>query len=295
MKKFEKHNKIIQDLVYWTSTSYDNKEKDSQRRLISISRDKVMNVHDEDQIDPVKSVRYQMQKHSEGLNELSLKKHTEIVASCGDDGQIVLTNLGSYRSDILFNHSCEIKHILFLDHYDCLVAADSIGVIMLFAVGFTRLKNKLLLQKQYTTLSATNSLENFPIKCMAFHSKRGLLLFGDDFGNVTIWDISRFLVKLDQFHLTDKKAINYKHNRITIEDWPAGEQHCIYKQMVVVEQEEVFNGEGDKREDKGGDKRDDKGDKKEDKAGEIFMTEGPRDKDKIQTVPSSEHLNTLFL
>lgn len=51
--------------------------------------------------------------------------------------------------------------------------------------------------------------------------------------------------------------------------------------MVVVEQEEVFNGEGDKREDKGGDKRDDKGDKKEDKAGEIFMTEGPRDKDKV--------------
>ncbi len=86
MKKFEKHTKLVQDLVYWTSASYDNKEKESQRRIISISRDKVMNVHDEDQLDPIKSVRYQMQKHSESLNKLSLKKNTELVASCGDDG-----------------------------------------------------------------------------------------------------------------------------------------------------------------------------------------------------------------
>jgi hypothetical protein len=61
------------------------------------------------------------------------------------------------------------------------------------------------------TLSATNSLENFPIQCMNFHSKRGLLLFGDDFGNVTIWDISAFLIKLNEFHVEDKKSVNYVH------------------------------------------------------------------------------------
>ena len=44
MKKFEKHNKIVTDLIYWTSTSVDNNEKDTQRRLISISRDIDMNV-----------------------------------------------------------------------------------------------------------------------------------------------------------------------------------------------------------------------------------------------------------
>jgi WD40 repeat protein len=85
-----------------------------------------------------------MQKHNDGLNKISIKKNTELIGSCSDDGQIVLTNLSSYRSDILFNHSIEIKHILFLNHYDCLVAADSTGMIMFFAVGFTKLKNKKL-------------------------------------------------------------------------------------------------------------------------------------------------------
>ena len=88
-----------------------------------------------------------MQKHKDIINKISLKKNTELIASCGDDGMIVITNLASYRSDIIYNHSVENKNVLFLNHYDCLVAADSIGNIIFFAVGSTKLKNKKICEK----------------------------------------------------------------------------------------------------------------------------------------------------
>lgn len=181
----------------------------------------------------------------------------------------MLTNLGSYRSDILFNHSCEIKHILFLDHYDCLVAADSIGNIMFFAVGFTKLKNKLLCQKQYMTLSATNSLENFPIQCMSFHSKRGLLLFGDDFGNVTVWDISAFLIKLNEFHVEDKKSVNYIHYEMS-----RGEEG------LVVQEQKCGSGKDRKKE-------------KEDSS--VFLTMEAKDSSVFVPNLSDESIREIFL
>lgn len=52
MKKFERHNYMISDLCHWTS--------DSNRRLISCSREHVVNIHDEDSQDPHKSCRYKM-------------------------------------------------------------------------------------------------------------------------------------------------------------------------------------------------------------------------------------------
>jgi len=112
---------------------------------------------------------------------------------------------------MLFRHHSEIKYVLFLDHYDCLVAADSIGNIMFFGINSTKLKNKLLCSKQYETMSAINSLEKFPIKCINFHSKRAQLIFGDEFGNVTIWDVSKLLIKLNQFHIDEWKGTKYKH------------------------------------------------------------------------------------
>ena len=88
------------------------------------------------------------------------------------------------------------------------------------------------------TLSATNSLENFPIQCMSFHSKRGLLLFGDDFGNVTVWDISAFLIRLNEFHVEDKKSVNYVHYEMSRDE--EGE--------VQVQEQKCGSGKDRKRE-----------------------------------------------
>ena len=42
MKKFEKHNKMITDLAHWTS------DDSAQRRVVSVSREETVNIHDED-------------------------------------------------------------------------------------------------------------------------------------------------------------------------------------------------------------------------------------------------------
>jgi hypothetical protein len=53
MKYFSPHAKMVTDLCYWT-----NKDSD-MRRIISVSRHNVMNIHDEDCAEN-KSIRYRM-------------------------------------------------------------------------------------------------------------------------------------------------------------------------------------------------------------------------------------------
>jgi len=63
LKKFERHHKMITDLVHWTSESLDpeltNCESNQDiRRVVSASREDMINIHDEDSSDPKKSCRY---------------------------------------------------------------------------------------------------------------------------------------------------------------------------------------------------------------------------------------------
>lgn len=57
MKKFQRHRKMITDIVHWTSgnqKSDDNNlelgsnDKDDTRRIVSASREDTVNIHDED-------------------------------------------------------------------------------------------------------------------------------------------------------------------------------------------------------------------------------------------------------
>jgi hypothetical protein len=77
MKKFEKHDNeaMITDLAYWTSTSLtyaSDKDKDL-RRIVSISQNPEVFIHDEDSTDPKKSCRYKMVQHRKSCNALSIK------------------------------------------------------------------------------------------------------------------------------------------------------------------------------------------------------------------------------
>ena len=127
MKKFERHHKMITDLAHWTSETMQNPDErnQDQRRVVSISREESVNIHDEDSSDPHKSCRYRMKQHKASCNSISIKSQTELMASCSDDGSIVVTNLMSYRQEMLRRSSgIEIKKIMFLDPHDCLAAAD---------------------------------------------------------------------------------------------------------------------------------------------------------------------------
>jgi hypothetical protein len=70
----------------------------------------------------------------------------------------------------------------------------------------SKLKNKLLTRLVYKTTSATNTFEQFPVNCLAFYDKSNYLLMGDEFGNVTVWDLSDLLNRLKEFNIDEKRG-----------------------------------------------------------------------------------------
>lgn len=145
------------------------------------------------------------------------------MASGSDDGTIFLTNLLSYRQELLFKHQVEIKkvyliniypQVLFLDPFDCLVATDSFGTVFFIGVGLSKFKQKVLLQKVYRTTSLTNKEEQFPVMALSYFRDKGLLFLGDELGNikvivikyVQIWDLNDLLNKIQIHRYEDKKT-----------------------------------------------------------------------------------------
>ncbi len=121
-----------------------------------------------------------MKQHQLGCNSVDIKKGSEYLASGSEDGNVIITNLISYRHEILpRNCENEIKHVKFLDPYDCLIAIDSTGNVVFYGVGESKFRHKIIMEKQYKTESMTNNLEPFPIKAIAFESDLQILILGD--------------------------------------------------------------------------------------------------------------------
>ena len=172
LKKFEKHSQAITDLGHWTSTNQigkpddENFEKDDIRRVISSSRETTDNIHDEDSQDSLKSCRYKMKQHKDSINSISLKYKSEYLASGSADGNVILTNLITYRQENFGKPSEEeIKQVKFLNPFNCLAASDAVGNIFFYGIAPSKIKNKLFYQKSYKTTPQTSSSseEPFPV------------------------------------------------------------------------------------------------------------------------------------
>lgn len=95
---------MVTDLGYWSSdeANLSDERFSDMRRIISISQNTEVNIHDEDAPEDAKTTcRYIMKQHQKGCNSLSLRSGTEILASGSDDGQTIVTNLVSYRHEVL--------------------------------------------------------------------------------------------------------------------------------------------------------------------------------------------------
>ncbi|KAL4445040.1 hypothetical protein ABPG74_018768 [Tetrahymena malaccensis] len=212
MKKFEKHNnRMITDLTHWTSKKPatieiggDDEDEDGtgdSRRVVSCSREETVFIHDEDSNDPSRSCRYKMKQHKSSVNSLSLKQDSELFASASDDGNIVITNLNSYRQETLpsTQFPFEKKKVIFLDPYNALVTSDSEGYVHFYCVNNGKARTRYLLTKKYETTSVVNNQKDkFPVTHLAFNSENNKLLLSDELGNVSIWDLTIFLKKLDE-------------------------------------------------------------------------------------------------
>lgn len=95
---------MVTDLSCWSSDDADlgDERYSDMRRVISISNGTEVNIHDEDAPEDAKSsCRYVMKQHQKGCNSLSVRKGTEFVASGSEDGYTIITNLLSYRHEVM--------------------------------------------------------------------------------------------------------------------------------------------------------------------------------------------------
>lgn len=197
MKEFQKHDLAVTGLSFWSSDNSDiNDERYADlRRIISISMGIEVYIHDEDAPEDAKSsCRYIMKQHKKGCNSVSVRSGNEILATGSDDGYTILTNLISYRHEVLPRNSTnEIKHVLFLDPFECLISIDSEGNMVFYGIGESKFKNKILFEKQYITESMTKVFEGFPITAIKFEQSSQILILGDEFGNIECWNLSEFI------------------------------------------------------------------------------------------------------
>lgn len=102
--------------------------------------------------------------------------------SGADNGSVILTNLATNRQDFFYNHDCEIKKIMFLSPFECMVACDARGgVVFLSSQQGTR-KEKKLLQMTFKTKSIINQETEAPVQALTFASQHKYLILGGEFG-----------------------------------------------------------------------------------------------------------------
>jgi hypothetical protein len=143
MKEFQKHNSMVTGLVYWSSDSireggeFNDERYSDMRRIISISQNTEVNIHDEDAPEDAKSsCRYVMKQHQKGCNSIAMRRGTYILASGSDDGYTIITNLITYRHEVMPRlKDVPVRHVLFLDPEDCLLSIDSLGCLTFYGVG----------------------------------------------------------------------------------------------------------------------------------------------------------------
>ncbi len=104
MKDFQKHDNAVTGLSFWSSDNNDVNDERYQdlRRIISVSMGTEVFIHDEDAPEDAKSsVRYVMKQHKKSCNSVAVKLNSEILATGSDDGNTIITNLMSYRHEVL--------------------------------------------------------------------------------------------------------------------------------------------------------------------------------------------------
>lgn len=97
---------------------------------------------------------------------------------------------------------------MFLCPFEIILCVDIDGKILFIGGPYSRLRNLLILEKEYLANSVSNKLESFMVLSVSFHAKERLLILGDEFGNISIWNLTPLLLKLNAFvydHKISKK------------------------------------------------------------------------------------------
>ncbi|OMJ84317.1 hypothetical protein SteCoe_14603 [Stentor coeruleus] len=190
IKKFKKHGGEVTSLIFWSDSKY----------LISSSWDHKVHVHDDSQGGEKGSIRFDQIKHRGIVNSIDMKEEGKQLASCSDDGTILITNLRTLRQETEFiGHEGEVKALKFLNPHNCLVATDLMGFFYFWGVSPSNMKNTLLLKIPNKVTKDTGGTDTCPVRALDWDNLTSTLYCGDDLGNIHAWNISILLQKLNKF------------------------------------------------------------------------------------------------
>lgn len=187
IKKFKRHGGEVTAMLFLPEFKY----------LISCSWDRKVHVHDDSEGGERGSIRFDQIKHKDIVNSIDLKAKGKYLASCSDDGTVLITNLLTLRQDSeLQGHEAEVKAVKFLNPHNCLVATDLSGFIYIWAVAPSNIKNTLMLKVPNKITKDTGGTDSCPVRALDWDCNSELLYGGDDLGNVSVWNLNAITKKL---------------------------------------------------------------------------------------------------
>ena len=194
IKKFRKHAGEVTSLLFLEESKY----------LVSSAWDRRVKVHDDSQGGEKGAIRFDQIKHGDIVNhvdlKVDLKDKEKYLASCSDDGTILITNLHTLRQETeLQGHEGEVKVVKFLNPYHCLVSTDLAGYFYFWAVTPSHLRNTVILKVPHQVSNDSGRVDNCPVRTLDWDVPSEVLFAGDDLGNIYAWNLSQILRKLQQY------------------------------------------------------------------------------------------------
>ena len=203
IKKFTGHQDEITQIVYW----------EQQRLVISSSWDGQVVVHDDSITETASSKKSGKITHKCKVSCVAMHNLTETLASGSEDGIIMITKLLNYRIEATIPaHPEEITSMIFLNPTNMLVTADLLGNVRFWVIQANHTKRK-------PVVSITNGDTENPssVSCMDYDHQNKYLFTGDEQGTLRVYDLTRFLNKVDAsplglINLHENEEFNYNSN-----------------------------------------------------------------------------------
>jgi len=179
MKKFAKHANVASCLVYSGETV----------ELVSCGWDGIVMVHDDSPSESQSDARSKFSLHMDQVNYITLDENAKLLASCADDGLILVYNMETYRQEAtLKGHDVEVKVCMFLGNSLCLVSSDIDGNIFFWKLTPPPVKHKLIAKIVNSYVNKENVLDSSLVKAMGFDDDNNLLYTGDSRGVLKVWN-----------------------------------------------------------------------------------------------------------
>jgi WD40 repeat protein len=219
MKRFTSHKDYISSMSYYMEG----------KRFISAGWDGYVKVHDDNTADEkgqlLSILTSPSMNRRNSCNSVDLSLRLRILASGFDSGVVMLNNMSSLASEgNLFGHK-KVTLVHFLNDLPALIACDYEGMIYFWT--FLPLKPKKTMIEfvlENKSLNENNKKENFPVKCLCFEQESGILLTGDETGNLKGWDVNNYikylkLIEYDSKILKDGFYVSNEYNDNLLENF----------------------------------------------------------------------------